>query len=354
MDIRLLTEADREAYNGFLLANNGPIEQSYEWGELQCTVSGRPDFFVLGVFENVQMIASMLVIRQKMGLGKTWLWCPGGPVLSMVESDEPWPSEVKAEVFKLLKNACEKEARKCGDLYLRIEPAYEVEIKLFENEKKSKDSYLPRDTLVLDLHKSEEELLKEMKQKGRYNIKIAQKAGLVIRKNYISDGSQCRLVLDSFYNILKETGLRDGFHLHAKSFYENFMKILDKNALLYSAHLDNKMLGGILVTYFGDKTTYYFGASSNECRNLMAPYLLQWTAILDAKMAGMKSYDFLGIAPEKSPDHPLAGVSEFKLKFGGKRVQYEKAVLIVYKPFLSWLVFSFKSVARSIKRMPSM
>lgn len=349
MNIRLLTKADREAYNGFLLENNGPIEQSHEWGELQCTVNGRPDFFVLGVFEDNKIIAGQLIIRQNIKFGKSWLWCPGGPVFALCLNQES-----RQRIFEKLKTAIKENILNSGDLYLRIEPAYEAGIKLFENEKKSKNSYLPRDTLILDLDKNEEELLKEMKQKGRYNIKIAKNAGLEIRKNYITDGSQCRLVLDSFYNILKETGSRDGFHLHAKSFYENFMKIVGENAILYSAHLDNKVLGGILITYFGGRATYYFGASSNEYRNLMAPYLLQWTAILDAKRSGMKSYDFLGIAPDNSPNHALRGVSEFKLKFGGKRLQYEKAVLIVYKPFLSWLVFSFKSVARSIKRMPSM
>jgi lipid II:glycine glycyltransferase (peptidoglycan interpeptide bridge formation enzyme) len=81
----------------------------------------------------------------------------------------------------------------------------------------------------------------------------------------------------------------------------------------------------------------------------MAPYLLQWQAVLDAKNAGCKYYDFLGIAPENTPDHPWAGVTDFKLKFGGMRVNHVPAQEIIYRPFW-YLLMKFAKWLRN--KMP--
>ena len=109
---------------------------------------------------------------------------------------------------------------------------------------------------------------------------------------------------------------------------------------------EKKVIAGIIVTYYGDTAIYYFGASGNEYRNLMAPYLLQFHAIKKAKEKGLNWYDFLGIAPEDAgKGHSLAGVSGFKLKFGGKTVQYMKAKELVYKSFWYWVMRIRKGIS---------
>jgi len=82
---------------------------------------------------------------------------------------------------------------------------------------------------------------------------------------------------------------------------------------------------------------YYYGASDNHYRKVMAPYLLQWEAIKESKKRGCKYYDFLGIAPEGAVNHPWAGVTQFKGKFGGEVVDYPKAKDLVLKPFWYFL-----------------
>lgn len=306
MEIRQIKQYDRKIYDVFV-EKNGSIEQSFEWGDLQCSIPGRPEFYVFAAFVEKKIVGSILVIRQEMGFGKTWLWAPRGPVLKDAES---WP---------FLREACTG----MGDLYLRIEPGVPVDEKFLVFEKEAGEGYMPEDTLMIDLDVSEKEILEQMAQKGRYNIKIAEKAGVKIKKN-------CDF--DEFYQILLETSERDGFKVHSKEFYSKIP------AIFYGAFFEDKLISGIFVTYFGETATYYFGASSNSHREVMAPYLLQWAAIKDAKLAGMKKYDFLGVAPEGDVKHSLAGVTQFKTRFGGKRVKYHKARIIIFRPFWTYLV----------------
>lgn len=219
------------------------------------------------------------------------------------------------------------EAKRRGVIFARLEPLVPMEepLKLFGKE--VLDSYLPRHTLILNLELSEQELLAQMAQKGRYNIRQAEKAGVAVQEEGLTG-------LEDFYSLLVDTAKRDGFRAHPKSFYAAFLKGLgQEGARLYMARVDGEAVAGVLITYYEGVATYYFGASSSLDRKTYASYLLQWTAIRDAKAAGMKVYDFLGIAPEGGVKDPLAGVTQFKTRFGGKRVDYHPAQVIVFRPF---------------------
>jgi lipid II:glycine glycyltransferase (peptidoglycan interpeptide bridge formation enzyme) len=168
-----------------------------------------------------------------------------------------------------------------------------------------------------------------MTQKGRYNIKQAEKQGVTVRE-------VGRAGVEDFYKLLEDTADRDAFAVHKANFYGDFLASL--RGKLYLAYQDDVVVAGILVTYFGEVATYYFGASSSMHRDSKAPYLLQWTAIQDAKKAGMRVYDFLGVAPEGDEQHAWAGVTQFKTRFGGKRVSYHAAQVFVFRP-LWWFFY---------------
>lgn len=294
------------------------IEQSWEWGVLQTTIPGRMAMFVLGVFDESKekLIGSMLIIRQEMGMGKSWLWSPRGPLLPEKGTEAAW---------MLLEDACRDLARQGGDVFMRVEPGIlEKEAKIVLG-KAAGQSYMPEHTLLINLEANVENILKQMTQKGRYNIKKAHKSGVYVRVGTEEE-------MDDFYDILKETATRDGFHVHNKGFYSRFLELLGSKGRFYVAHHEQDMIGGLLATHFGDTAIYYFGASSNSYRNKMAPYALQWFAIQEAKKNGMSTYDFLGIAPEGDSKDVLAGVTQFKTRFGGKRVEYQKAQVFVYRP----------------------
>ncbi len=316
-----LTSDDREALKHFVANHpHGSIEQSWDWGLLQTGIPGRPAFHVLAVEEEGQWIASSLVIRQIMGLKKTWLWCPRGPLL-------PENEEAQKAAWTLLKHGLKNLAKSHGDVFIRMEPGVASEEFWCLDEKTSSESYLPQDTLMLKLHHSEEFLLGQMTQKGRYNIRQAEKKGVYVRLSGAHG-------IPDFYDLLKETGERDGFHVHDKDFYIDFFDKLGDQAKLYMAYTaTHEPIGGLLATHFGATATYYFGASSNHHRDQMAPYALQWFAIQTAKQEGFSHYDFLGIAPEGAAKHSLAGVTQFKTRFGGERVHYHGAQVMVIRPF---------------------
>jgi lipid II:glycine glycyltransferase (peptidoglycan interpeptide bridge formation enzyme) len=194
-----------------------------------------------------------------------------------------------------------------------------------QNPKKFFREITPRHTLIIDLSKSEDEILKDMHQKGRYNIRLAEKKGLTIKEEKTSN---------NFYKILEATGKRDGFYINPQKHYEAFLNVLGKKnkAKLFMAYLNDEPIAGILNTYIGNTATYFYGASSNKHRNLMAPYLLQWHAIKEAKKRGFKYYDFLGIADPQKPKDPLKGVTQFKTKFGGEHIKWKQSKVIVHKP----------------------
>lgn len=314
MDIRIIRSEGRGSWDAFVAAHPyGGVEQSWAWGELQTRIPGRPAFYVLGAYEGAILLGGTLVIRQEMGRGKAWLWCPRGPLL---------PTDGAVEVWESLLKAVKELAKKHGDVFMRIEPGVPVDEAFVAKGKLAENRYFPEHTLTLDLTLSEEDLLGQMTQKGRYNIKQAEKQGVTVRE-VGEDG------VDDFYKLLADTADRDAFAVHKAHFYGDFLKSLNGN--LYLAQQNGEVVAGMLVTTFGETATYYFGASSSAHRESKAPYLLQWTAIRDAKRAGMKVYDFLGIAPEGDEKHAWAGVTQFKTRFGGKRVSYHSAQVFVFR-----------------------
>jgi peptidoglycan pentaglycine glycine transferase (the first glycine) len=278
------------------------------WGDFQKSI-GRKTWMI--EIEG----ASALVVQHKMPFGLNWLEVPRGPLFS----DEKSLPEILKKIEEIGKN--EK------SVFVRMSSYEELKIKN-EKLKITLADHHPETSLVIDLHQSEEEILTQMKPKGRYNIKVAEKHEVIVSES--TD-------VDAFYQLLSKTGGRDGFSIHSKSYYENMMKSLGSNAQLLLAKYQDRIIAGGIFIYLDEWGIYYYGASDNEYRNVMAPYLVQWEAIKEAKKRGCKCYDFLGISPNDQKNHPWAGVTEFKKKFGGRIVDYPKAKVMVLRPFWYFL-----------------
>lgn len=192
---------------------------------------------------------------------------------------------------------------------------------------KPKTDIQPPDTVLLDLNKSEEELLSNMKPKWRYNIKLSEKKGCTV-KSFSKDThspEELEKALDIFYELYKTTATRDGIALHHKNYYKSLLTLKDveqeKNGkpkiTLYITYHEEDALSAIITIFTKNEAVYLYGASSNVKRNLMPSYLLQWNAIKDAKKAGCSTYDFYGIPPVNDSSHPMHGLYLFKTGFGG-------------------------------------
>jgi lipid II:glycine glycyltransferase (peptidoglycan interpeptide bridge formation enzyme) len=181
----------------------------------------------------------------------------------------------------------------------------------------------PPDTVLLSLDKTEDQILANMKSKWRYNIHLAEKKEVTVTPYHAGDEG-FESAFDAFYNLFETTGKRDGISPHAKSYYRDLLErgkptgdCSKPVVTLYIATNENDNLAGIITLFCNREAVYLYGASGNIKRNLMPAYLLQWSAIKDAKAFGCPVYDFYGMPPTDDPTHPMHGLYLFKTGFGG-------------------------------------
>ena len=186
----------------------------------------------------------------------------------------------------------------------------------------------PPDTVLLDLAGDEADILEGMKPKWRYNIRLAEKKGVTVSEARASGDWQP--ALSKFYELYRETSERDHIALHPESYYRALFELAAQEGQgsgprypdlrVWTASHEGEALACIITVFWGSQAVYLYGASSNEKRNLMPAYALQWAAIRAARDSGCSEYDFYGIPPTDDPCHPMAGLYRFKTGFGGRIV----------------------------------
>lgn len=231
--------------------------------------------------------------------------------------------------------------------------------------KKNKVDIQPPDSTLVSLEGTEDEILARMHQKWRYNIRLSERKGVIIKK-YNGDSAEISSKIDKFYELTKETNARDGNASHAKSYYRDLILSSAKQLKegkdvpevnLYIAEHEGDEIASIVTLFSKTESVYLYGASSNNKRNLMPNHLLQWTAMKDAKAYGSKYYDMYGMPPEgKDENHPMHGLYMFKANFGGKNIHrtgsWDVPLNVVYYGY-SWAeklrAFWHKKVIKKIK-----
>ncbi len=326
MDIRLLTSpADLKTYDQWVRNHSqGSLWQSLERKRYveACGKQTR----VYGVFNGQDLAASALVVIDRTSAGFSTWDIPRGPLGPLIENGE---LRMENYVEDLLRRIVEDAKQdRCLSLFFSSSQPLPILHSPFSILNSSRHIHADA-TRIIDLIQPEETILAQMHQKGRYNIKVAQKNGVsVTRSNDI----------DAFYNLLQTTGERDRFVINSKSHYERFLKNLEGSFLLLALY-EGKPVAGLIGVLWEKTGIYYYGASDYEHRALMAPYLLQWEAMTYCKQQGCTHYDLLGIAPPDAPaDHPWQGISGFKEKFGGMVVTYPPEQQIVLRPMMNGLL----------------
>ena len=278
--------------------------QSWFWGET--TLSGKEEVERFGAEERGELVALATIIRKPLFGPFSYWYIPRGP-----RGD-------RRGVEFILKELKKKKPRA---VFVRFEPEdYVHDKEVIKNLVRTLD-WQPAKTLMLDLNLSEDELLQAMHQKTRYNIRLAEKKGVTV-----CPGENSEEDFKEFWRLMSLTGERDGFRLHSFSHYRKLLEA-DKNIKLFFATYQGKNIAAGLFCFFGSRATYLHGASDNEARSLMAPYLLQWELIKYAKKNGYQHYDFYGISEEKWP-----GVTRFKLGFGGFTKDYPGTHDFIFRP----------------------
>lgn len=290
--------------------------QTTAWGELKSAFGWTAQSIQIGA------CGAQILFRQ-LPLGWSIAYIPKGPV--GVGWQELWPE---------VDQACKKRR----SIFLKVEPdCWEAGL---PQEALQQPGFMPstpiqpRRTVVIDLHGSEEDWLSRMKQKTRYNIRLAEKKGVNVRPS----GD-----LEGFQRLMEITGRRDGFGVHAAGYYRRAYALFinQGSCVLLQAEFEGRPLAAIMVFASGSRAWYFYGASSDEERSRMPTYLLQWEAMRWAARQGCLEYDLWGI-PDVDEDElerrfagrsdGLWGVYRFKRGFGGQVVRSPGAWDRVYQP----------------------
>ena len=299
---------DRDKWND-LAASRSQILQSFEWGELKSNFGWEP------LRIQVNETTGISIQKRKLPfIKKCIFYSPRGPIVDF--SDK----KALSELIKAIK----VEAEKHGALFLRIDPEVEesdaVSIKNLKSFgfKKAKKEIQPRATFILDLTKTEEEIMAGFESKFRYNIKLAERKGINVVEDISDDG------LAKYYKLYEMTSERDKFIIHPFSYYKKVMELIIRNGMgsLFLAYYKGEPVAGVIVFTFGKRAWYMYGASSNEHRSLMPNNLLHWQIIKWAKERGLKEYDLWGIPANPNMNHPLFGVYRFKKGFNATQHKF--------------------------------
>lgn len=313
IDIRTLhSPADLNAYDAWIGRRPAAtLWQSLAWKDYQEAVGRSTRLYAC--FEGDTIVASALVCIDATAFGYCTWDLPRGPV---------WDKESAAHA---LMERIETDARTEKVLALFLSPLH---ILPRPGAARSPRHEQPEATRVVDLSKDDETVLAQMHQKGRYNIKVAQKGGVTVRLSRD---------IDAYYDLMKGTGERDRFGIKPLAQYKAFLERIPESFLMlaYAQDNDEKPIAGLVGASYGTTGIYYYGASDYAHRALMAPYALQWEAMRHCRENGCLRYDLLGVAPEfGGKDHPWAGITSFKEKFGGAFVTYPPEQRIVLKPLV--------------------
>lgn len=250
------------------------------------------------------------VLIRKLALGVSIAYVPKGPVgsnwIPLIEEINNLCRKEKSIVLYVEPDCWEEEGTHCFNQLQNFLPA-DIAIQ-------------PRKTIIISLEGDEEEWLSRMKQKTRYNIRLAERKGVQVKKS--ED-------ISIFNKMIEITGERDEFGIHEAKYYRQVFELFSKEDMcsMLIAEYEKKPLAALIVFFRGNRAWYFYGASNNQERNRMPTYLLQWEAMRLSAARGCTTYDLWGI-PDESPEileenftersDGLWGVYRFKRGFGGE------------------------------------
>lgn len=302
--------------------STGHILQSFEWGELKESLGWRP-YRLLRESQGKALGATLALTRRLPLPGLSIIYVPKGPCF------HPEDEETLRALLRALKGLAHAE----GALFLKIDPdltadhAQALTILAQEGFQPSPEQVQLRNTMVVDLRLSEEELLSRMNQSTRRNISLAQRNGVEV-----VEGGEENLPL--FYDLYRETAQRDGFILRSYGYYQELWRLFLGRGMAraFFARWQGQALAGCLVLRLGRKAWYLLGASRSQMREVKPNQLLQWEAMRWAKGAGAESYDMWGLPEVLEPGQPMWGLYQFKRGLGGELRRWIGAYDYVARP----------------------
>lgn len=337
MDLRLAAKAHTE-----LLATR-LVQQSSLWGGVKKRTGWTPRSFDLWL--DGKAAGDVLILERGLADGASLAYVPFGPeALPDEDRRGEYLRALSAELRPLLGDGCVMirwdlpwESPYAGDEDRYDDQGHWLgppeprlrELRMNwgadgEALRKAASDILPPDTMLVDLRGEEDAILSRMKPKTRYNIRLAARRGVSVRRGGPED-------LGLWMGLYAQTARRKGIHPHGS---EHFSAIFDElghvehkkaTIRMLVAERDGEPLAAMFMSVSADLASYLYGASSDAGRDCMGPYALQWEAMRAAKAEGCSAYDLFGVPPRPDPSHPMHGLYAFKAGFGGRMLHRQGA-----------------------------
>lgn len=340
----LVDDSNREKYIDFLQKHKkGHFLQSPEWAKVKNEWINK---VILVEDENGTIKGSMSLLIRNFKNITSIMYSPRGPVCDPHDK----------ETFEALVKDAKELAKQYKSFIFRVDPdisnedeefkkiAKEIGFKIKEDVKDFNEVIQPRYVFRLDVAgKTEEELLKSFHEKTRYNIRLASRKGVTVREGNRDD-------LKIFHKIMIETGVRDNFLIRPLEYFEKmYDELAPKYMKVLIAMYEDKPIAAVIPIIYGNKVWYLYGASSNEYRNVMPNYLLQWEQIKLALANNCDIYDFRGVSGHVDESHPQYGIYKFKKGFNGDFVEFVGELYMVLNPFMNFMYDKFGMFYRKIQ-----
>jgi len=317
MVIRKLLPEEKDVYNA---AVNHPL-QTWEWGNFRESLGIKVER--AGLFDKNKLISAWEVYFHKVPRTNFTIgYFPKGP-------------NPREDLIASLRDL----ARENNALFVKIEPDFvvrrwenhkgEITNEVVESDKYDYNSLglslspkqlFDQHTFILDISKDEPSLLEGMSPKARYNIRLAQRKGIVVEHD--NSPSSLTIFLKLLFN---DTVKRQGFYMHDQEYFRKMWQVLEPSGIAHIllAKYKEKVLAGWMLFVWNETLYYPYGASSSQMRNLMASNLICWEAIRFGKSMGCKTFDMWGcLPPDANPRHPWYGFHRFKIGYGGELVEF--------------------------------
>ncbi|HAE23051.1 MAG TPA: peptidoglycan bridge formation protein FemAB [Spirochaetaceae bacterium] len=321
------------------LASTRLLQQTALWGRIKRKLGWKPLSFDLE-FEG-KPAGDILVLLRELGDGASIAYVPFGPEeLPDHNRRGPYLALLSADLHALLGQGC---------IFVRWDlpwlSPYAEEDDYFDEKgywlgppeprlrelrmnwgvaevglRKAPSDILPPDTMIVDLQGDDDELLKRMKPKTRYNIRLAERRSVKVREGRAED-------LPAWNALYAASARRNRIQAHKPDYFDSLpgQRAKDANIRLLLAEKEGKPLAALFLSTAADGASYLYGASADEDRNHMASYALQWAAMKSARDSGCAAYDMFGVAPRPDPSHPMYGLYLFKAGFGGRLIHRQGA-----------------------------
>jgi len=320
-------------WDNHLAESGGHLLQSWNWGQFKQRHGWRPVRVAVKDGEQVAQAQILYRFEGPVSIG----YIPRGPAIRG-DADTLWP---------LLRAEIDAAGRDHRAIATYIEPDRPLGLS-----GRFKDAgvvagpghFQPGRTVKVPIQADDEALLKQMHQKTRYSVRLAQRRGV-----HVDRPEPTAKELETFYRLMLDTADRNEFGIHNAAYYQDFMTTFGDQALLLQAYADSGDLAATLIAArFGAEAVYMYGASSTEHRGNGAAFLLQFEAMRWGREHGCTYYDLWGI-PEQDPEKPTEGgapatrgddwrgLYRFKTGFGGAIVAYPPVMERRHVPLLPWL-----------------